>query len=435
MDPTTIGFLGLGVLLVLIALRVPIGVSMIAVSIAGIYFASGPRALWGTAGIIPYTFAATWTLSSIPMFLLMGYVAYHARLTQGLFDAARLWLSWLPGGLAIASVFGAAGFAAVTGSSVACAAAMGRIAVPEMLRNRYDPGLAAGSLAAAGTLGPLIPPSILLILYGIIAQQPISPLFLGGIGAGVLTAVGYIVVIFVRVKLKPSLAPALDIVPTWQERLGALRGTWPLIGLIVFVFGGMFAGYFTATEAGAVGSITSCAIALMYRSLTWERFKAAVFETLVATASLFIIGTGAALLTRFLAYSGSGAVMTDFILSFGASPLAIIIGITVIYLILGCFLEPIGAMLLTLPIVLPIVSGSGWNLIWFGVFVAKLLEIGMITPPVGMNVFVIKNVVGNLISTTAIFRGILWFLAADLVGVALLIAFPDIILFLPRTFG
>ena len=218
MTDVQIGFAGIAILLAMIALRVPIGVSLIGVSFGGIWVLVGERAAWGAMGIIPYSFTATWQLSSVPMFLLMGFFCFHAGLTKGLFDAARVWLSALPGGLAIATVFGAAGFAAVTGSSVACAAAMGRIAVPEMMRRNYDTGLATGTVAAAGTIGALIPPSILMILYGIIAEVPINRLFLGGVGAGLLTAFGYVMVITIRATLQPEAAPRLTETVSFGER-------------------------------------------------------------------------------------------------------------------------------------------------------------------------------------------------------------------------
>ena len=321
-----------------------------------------------------------------------------------------------------------AGFAAVTGSSIACAAAMGRIAVPEMMRYRYDASLATGTVAAAGTIGALIPPSILLILFGIIAQTPISKLFLGGLGAGLLTAFGYVIVIVVRARLNPDLAPAVEEHPGWPERLAALADTWPVILLIFGVFGGLFAGVFSATEAGAVGASMAFLIAGLKRSLNLRVLRDALIETLLTSAALFIIAIGASMLSRFMTFSGAGDQLAEFIGAFGASPFMIVIGIALIYLVLGMFLEPIGAMLLTLPIFLPIVDDAGINLIWFGVLVAKFLEVGMITPPIGMNVFVIKSVVGNLIGTGGIFRGVMWFLVADIVIVALLIAFPEIIL-------
>lgn len=435
MTGVELGLLALGGLLVLIALRMPIGVALLGVSFVGLWALMGWRVAWGALGVIPYQFAANWVLSSVPMFLLLGFICYHTRLTQGLFDAARLWLSGLPGGLAIAAVFGASGFAAVSGSSVACSATMGRIAIPEMLKARYHPELATGTLAVAGTIGALIPPSIILILYGIIAQVPVTGLFLGGIAAGLITAAGYIIVILIRVKLDPSLAPSLDERASAAEKLAALKETWPVILLVIGIFGGLFSGVFTPTEAGAVGATLATIIAAFKRTLSVKAMIDSILETVTTTAALIIIGIGASLLTRFLALSGTGDWLSGAVLSMGADPLVIITGIVVLYLLLGMFLEPIGAMLLTLPIVLPILGETGYSLLWFGILLCKLLEIGMITPPVGMNVFVIKSVVGNLVSTSAIFRGIFWFLVMDLALIVLFIAVPELILFLPAVFG
>ncbi|MGN0931666.1 TRAP transporter large permease [Falsigemmobacter intermedius] len=435
MSGVELGLAVIGLLLVLIALRMPIGFALTGASFLGLWVMMGWRVAWGSLGVIPYQFAANWVLSSVPMFLLLGFICYHTKLTQGLFNAARLWLSALPGGLAIASIFGASGFAAVSGSSVACSATMGRIAIPEMLKARYHPELATGTLAAAGTIGAMIPPSIILILYGIIAQIPVTGLFLGGLVAGILTAIGYIIVILVRVKLDPSLAPSTEDRAPMSEKIAALRETWPVILLIIAIFGGLFSGVFTPTEAGATGAFAALLIAALKRTLTVKAFIDSILETVTTTSSLIIIGIGASLLTRFLALSGTGDFLSEAVLNLGADPMVIIIGIVVLYMILGMFLEPIGAMLLTLPIVLPIVSESGFSLLWSGILLCKLLEIGMITPPVGMNVFVIKSVTGNLVSTTAIFRGVMWFLVMDLLMVALYILWPDLILALPAAFG
>lgn len=431
MSDVSIGFAGIGILITLIAFRVPIAVSLIGVSFFGIWALVGERAAWGTLGIIPYSFAATWQLSSVPMFLLMGFFCFHAGLTKGLFDAARVWLSGLPGGLAVAAVFGAAGFAAVTGSSVACAAAMGRIAVPEMMRHRYDVAFATGTVAAAGTIGALIPPSILMILYGIIAEVPISQLFLGGVGAGLLTAAGYVAIITIRATIDPKLAPRLIERVPLVEKIQALKETWPVLLLMAGVFGGLFAGVFTPTEAGAVGAFLSMVIAGVKRALTWESCKNALLETVLTSASLFVIAIGASMLTRFLAFSGAGDYLSEAVVAIGAHEILLLVGISFIYLVLGMFLEPIGAMLLTLPILLPIIESTGFSLIWFGVLLTKFLEIGMITPPIGLNVFVIKGVVGDLATTSTIFRGILWFLVSDLIVIILLMVFPEIILYLP----
>ena len=422
----------IAVLLLMILMRIPIGISLIAVSFGGLWTMFNWNIAWGSLGIVPYNFANSWVLSSIPAFLFMGFICYHTRLTQGLFNAAQVWLSNLPGGLAIASVFGCAGFAAVTGSSVACSAAMGKIAVPEMVRNRYSAELATGTVAAAGTIGALIPPSILMILYGIISRQSVSSLFLGGLVIGIITLFAYIAVIVIRVKLNPDLAPPVKIEATRAEKFKALGQTWPVLLIVIGVFAGLFGGAFTPTEAGAIGAMLSMLVAFLYRTLTFKALRMAITETLTTTAALLIIAVGASLLTRFLALSGIGDALSDTILGFGVSPLMIMVGIVCIYLVLGMMLEPVGAMLLTLPIVLPIVDETGYSLLWFGVLLVKLLEIGMITPPMGMNVFVIKGVVGNIATLSQVFRGVFWFVVIDLVIIAVMIAFPNLVLFLPN---
>lgn len=431
MTDVQVGLVGIGLLLTLIGLRVPIGVSMITVSFTGIWYIMGWNVAWGSLGVIPYQFSTNWVLSSVPMFLLLGFICYHARLTEGLFRAARMWLSGVPGGLAISGILGCAGFASVCGSSVACSAAMGRIAVPEMMKQRYSAELATGTVAAGGTIGALIPPSIIMILYGIIAQTSITELFLGGVAIGLLTMFSYILVILIRVKINPELAPSVQEEIPMAEKIKALKDVWPILLVMLGIFGGLFSGVFTPTEAGAIGAFLSCVVAVIARQLTWERFKNAILETLLTTTGLLIIGIGASLLQRFLALSGAGTYVSELIIGQNADIAWVLLGIVMIYLLLGMFLEPIGAMLLTLPIVLPIINSAELSLVWFGVVLTKLLEIGMITPPVGMNVFVIKGVVGNLISTTGIFKGIMWFLFVDLVVLALMMFFPDLVLFLP----
>jgi len=431
MDDLTLSGGALVLLIVLLLLRVPVGVALGGISFAGIWLMLGPRSAWGILTAVPYDFVAHWTLSSVPMFLLMGYICYHSQLTDGLFRVARAWLSWMPGGLAVASVGAAAGFSAVTGSSVACAAAMGRIAIPEMLRRGYDKGLSAGTVAAAGTIGSMIPPSILLLLYGIFAEVPISKLFIAGIGPGLLTAVMYSIMIMGRVRLNPALAPRDAEAVTWADRFNSFRGTWPVIALIIGVFGGLFGGVFTPTEAGGIGAFLAFIIGFAQRTLTIEKIKLAVMETLVSTASIFVIAVGAVLFTRFLALSGMTDFISEIVVEGQVSSTMLVIGTMASMLFLGCFLDPIGIMLLTLPIFLPAIEHLGIDLIWYGILMTKLLEIALITPPVGLNVFVIKGIVGDLMSTEAIFKGILWFIVADLITVALMIGFPEISLYLP----
>lgn len=432
MSEISIGFLGLFILFLLLLMKMPIGFTLIAVSFVGIWAVVGVDIALSSLGIIPYNFASNWTLSSVPLFLFLGFICYHTNLTQGMFKAARAWLAGIPGGLAIASIFGSAGFAAVSGSSIACSAAMGRIAIPEMLRYKYDPSLATGTVAVAGTIGALIPPSIIMILYGVIAQTSISQLFLGGIAAGLITIIGYVLVVYVRVKSNPSLAQDIKEEISFKDKVIALKETWPIFLIMIGIFGGLFAGVFTPNEAGAIGAFLACVVACFKRRMTWHAFKAAALETLVTTSALLIIAVGASLLTRFLVLSGTGDFIADFIISLEASDLLVMLGVVLIYLVLGMFLEPIGAMLLTLPVLLPIIESTSFSLIWFGVVLTKLLEIGMITPPVGMNVFVVKSVVGDLVSTSQVFKGILWFLVVDIAIVGLFLFFPEVILYLPK---
>lgn len=427
----TIGFIGIFALLVMIFLRVPIGVALSSVSIIGIYMILGARPAVGVLAQIPYDFTAHWTLSSIPMFLFMGYLCYHAGLTTGLFRLARLWLSWLPGGLSVASIQGSALFAAVTGSSLACTAAMGRIAVPEMLSRGYDKGLATGTVAAAGTIGSMIPPSILLIIYGIFVEESIAKLFLGALIPGILTALLYSVMVVVRCWLNPALAPPVHEDVTLTDRLLAFKDTWPVIVLIIGVFGGLFSGVFTPTEAGAVGAALAFLIGLAKRALSWPVLREAIAETLRTTTAIFLIAIGAQLLTRFFALAGTTTIIADFISQPDYSQLQVILIISAVLILLGMLLDPIGIMLLTIPILLPVLEVRNINLIWFGVLMAKFLEIGFITPPVGLNVFVVKGIVGDAVPIHQIFTGIIWFVVMDFFLIAALIAFPQIILWLP----
>ena len=431
------GFVAIAMLLVLLVVRIPIAYAMILVSFGGVVSMLGFGPAIGLLASGPYDFSASWTLSAVPMFLLMGFVCYHTGMTAGLFAAANVFLRRVPGGLAISSVLACSGFASVCGSSVACAAAMGRIAIPEMVRAGYKPSFACGTVAAGGTIGALIPPSILMIIFGVFAQTSVTKVFLGGISVGLLTAASYVGVILIVSVLSPGTIPrrdqpVLDEAPKFRE---ALAGVWPIVVIVLVVFGGMFSGFFTATEAGAIGSSTAILLAAATRTLSRRAFRNALVETLTTTASLFVIAIGAALFTRFLGLSGTSRFIVSFVTEQNLSYPMLMLGIVLIYLLLGMFMEPFGAMLVTLPVFLPVVEAQDLSLIWFGVLVVKLLEIGMITPPLGMNVFVIRSVASNHASLAAIFRGVVNFLVADLVVITLIITVPALVLWLPSVLG
>ncbi len=431
MTDLEIGFAAVGAMLVLMALRVPIGLALGLVSVVGVGAIRGTNAAIAMISSAPFEVAAKWELSAIPMFILMGAFAHHSGLSAALFRAARLLLGRLPGGLAVATNFACAGFAAASGASTATAAAMGRITVPEMLRAGYDKGLATGVVAAGGTLGIMIPPSIGFVLYGIFAQVSISKLLIAGILPGLLTAVVYAVMIVVRCWLNPSLAPRIDEHASWRERLSAIGDIWPLLVLVLAVIGGIYAGITTPTEAGAGGALVAFVIGLAQGRMSRTVFRESVTEAVSTTARLFFIVIGAVLFSRMLALAGVAPFLADSVKGWSTDPILLVIGASVLFIVLGMFLDALGLMLLTLPILLPMFMVAKLDLIWFGVLTIKFIEIGLITPPVGLNVYVIKSVVGENVSLETIFRGVMWFIVCEALIAFLLIVFPGISLFLP----
>jgi C4-dicarboxylate transporter DctM subunit len=431
MSMLEIGFLSVGFVLLFLAMRAPIGIVLLLVSFGGIWAALDFKVAWGIAQAIPFDFIANWSFSAVPMFLLMGFIASNGGLTDGLFKALKILLRWVPGGLACSGVGACALFSAASGSSVATAAAMSRIAVPEMLKQGYDKALATGAIASAGTLGSLIPPSILMIVYAIFANVSVGKLFMAGFLPGILSALMYMLMITIRVKFKPSLAPRDDIQPEKGETWAAIKEVWPLPTLILGVLGGIFAGVMTPTEAGAVGASLAMILAAVRRKLTWTVVITAVRDAAIGTSTVFVIAVGATMYTSFMGLTGVPRAVSSALLTIGDDPLTLIIMIGIVYILLGMFIESIGIMLLTLPIFFPMLQAGNVDMIWFGIIVIKLLEIGMITPPVGLNCYVISSSLRGIVSLTTIFRGALWFIATDLVTLSLIIAFPAIALFLP----
>ena len=444
MDASTIGFIAFLSVLVLLALRSPIGFTLAAVATVGTFFIFAfrtgsflpERAIRSTTSMVfsnSFDLIHSYDLSMIPLFIALGHVAYKADITTRIYYAARVWLSRVPGGVAMASVVGCGGFSAITGSSIACASTMGRICTPEMLRMGYDPRLATASVAAGGTLGSLIPPSVLFIIYGIFTETSISRLFVAGILPGLLTLAGFLLVIYIWVKYDPSAAPVDSEEISYRDRLHAALRAWPAMVLFVVIIGGIYGGIFTATEAAAVCLSAAVVIGLLQRQLNLQDIWDAMRETCLQTASIFFIAAGAKIFVAFIALTGVAPALVDMVSNAGLSVFMLMFAIAVLYLLLGMFLDPIGIMVLTLPLVVPLVESYGLDLIWFGVVVIKLLEIGLITPPVGLNVFVIANVVGKEAPIDKIFAGIARFLSVDLIVLLLIMTFPIISLLLPNT--
>lgn len=431
MDNLTIGYLGVAAIMVLLALRVPISFALGSVSFVGIWLVRSKGAALGLIGSLPHDFASSWELSAVPMFLLMGAVAYQTGLTSSLYTAARLWLNELPGGLAVATNFTAAGFAAASGSSIATSAAVGRLAIPEMLKFGYDKALATGTVAASGTLGALIPPSIAFVIYGWFTEQSVGMLLMAGLIPGLLTAGLYTVMIVGRCVFDPSLAPKVAIKVTWREKFQALLQVWPMPVLVLGVIGSIYSGMATPTEAGALGAAFALIIGAFMGNLNKKTLGDSVRDALRTTSSLFFLAIGAVMLTRFLAMAGIPGFIADLVSHLELGPVSLVIALSIVYLILGMFLDPIGVMLLTLPVFLPAFDALDMNLIWVGVIVVKMIEVGLLTPPVGLNVYVVKNVAGDSVPLQTVFKGVLWFLGCEVIIMALLIAFPGISLWLP----
>ena len=442
MEPFQVGVYALIAVLVLLANRVPIAAALGVVASIGIFviFAWRPGreftaeyAVQPTLSLIansPYAFITSSTLSTVPLFILMGHLAYEAGFTTDIYRAARLWLSRLPGGLAMASVVGCGGFSAITGSSVACAAAMGRIAIPEMLRFGYAPSLATGTVAIGGTLGSLIPPSVLFILYGIFAEQSIARLFIAAIIPGVISLLAYMLVIYFWVKTRPEVAPQPDETISREARMKSLLDCWAILALFIVVIGGIYIGLFTPTEAAGVGASATLILGLLLGRLKTDGVLRALKESVFQTSMIFVIAIGGKLFVNFIALTGLANEITFWIESTDASMFVVIGLIVVMYMCLGMFRDPIGIILLSLALAIPIGEAYGLSLIWFGVVVVKLLEIGLVTPPIGLNVFVIKSIVDKTIKLESIFKGVGLFLVAEVFVLALIICLPAVSLLL-----
>ena len=429
MDPLAVGYAALGVMVLLIVMGMRIAFVAPLVAFGGIAALKGWKVAFNLAGYLPHGIAAHYSLSVIPLFIIMGYLGFFSGLTRDIFHTARQWFGHLPGGMAIATTYGCAGFAACTGSSVASAAVMGKMAIPEMRKYGYDPGFAAGAVAAGGTIATLIPPSVPLVIYGIITEQSVGFLLMAGFLPGILSAVIYAFMIQIRVKFKPSLAPPLEKA-TWRSRLLSLKNTWGMLAILTLMLGGIYTGIFTPTEAGGAGAAGVLLIGVAAGRLDFQKFKRALLDTGRATVMIFAIIVGILIFVRFLALTGLPAAFSEAVVAMPVPRIFILGGILGLFVFLGMFLDLIGMMLLALPIVFPPVVALGYDPIWFGVIVVKMGEICLITPPVGLNVYVVNSVAPDIPSQT-IFKGIVPFLCMDFLTLAVLIAFPQIVTFLP----
>ena len=432
MDPLTVGWIGIVTLLVFILLRVPISYALAAIGVVGSLYLMGLDRVLSYYPHIIFSHTSKFTFTAIPLFLLMGYFAFYAGITDEAYQCARAWLGKIPGGLGIATVGACAIFAASAGSSLAECAAMGKIAVPEMVKSGYSKRFATGIVASAGGLAVVIPPSIIMVIYGVATETSVGKLLIAGILPGLLYALTFALSIFVAAYFWPSLAPIETTVDTsWQARRKTLVKLWEIVLLFSVSIGGIYVGLATPTEGATLGAVAAFALAIFKGRLSWKVLKEAVTETITASAVIFLLFAGATTFTIFITYSGVIDAFSTWLTGLGFTKLGLFAAILIFYIIMGCFLDSISMMILTLPFVVPIIEAQDMSLIWFGVIMCMIVEIGCITPPMGLNVYVMKAAMGDSVELTDIFAGALPFVLVMVLVVFILYFFPQIALWLP----
>ena len=430
MSATTIGIIGIAALFVLIFLRMPIGFLMAIIGAVGFAAIVTGNAALNLLAKDFFSVFSSHELTVIPLFVLMGQVSFHSGISSRLFDTAYKFIGHLPGGLAIAAVGACAAFSAVCGSTNATAATMAAATLPEMKRYNYKPNLATGVVAAGGSLGILIPPSVIFIVYGILTEQSIGKLFLAGVIPGTLLVILFVATILIWARINPSLGPA-GPKATWKERLKSIQGVIETLLIFILVLGGLFSGFFTPTEAGAIGAFVTIINAIARRMLTWEKFVTSLFETTRTTCMIMVIVAGATIFGHFLAVSRIPYNIASWVSAMNMPSTLIMFMIVLIYIIGGCFIDSLALIMLTVPIFYPLVSQLGFDPIWFGVIIVMVTQIGVLTPPVGVSVYVVSGIARN-VPLEVIFKGVIPFIIALLIGVLLIMIFPKIALFLPQ---
>ncbi len=429
MSPTVTGLIGVAALFLLIFSRMPVGFLMAAIGFVGFGYLVSFDASLNLIAKDVFSVFGSYNLTVIPLFVLMGQIAYHAGISSRLFDAAYKFIGHLPGGLAIATIGACAGFAAICGSTNATAATMAAATLPEMKRYNYKPGLATGVVAAGGSLGILIPPSVIFIVYGVMTEQSIGKLFVSGLLPGLLLTLLFTLTIVIWVHFKPDLAPRGPRA-TFKQRLASLSGLMETLILFALVMGGLFVGFFTPTEAGAIGAFGTLMLAVIRRNLSWNGFVTSLFETTRISCMILVIVAGATIFGHFLAITRIPFDIATWISGFELPSYAIMFLIILVYLLGGCFIDSLALIMLTVPIFYPVVIHLGYDPLWFGVVIVLVTQIGVITPPVGINVYVVSGVARD-VPLHVIFKGVIPMLVALIVATLLLIPFPQIALFLP----
>lgn len=425
--------IGFAAVILMVFLRIPIAFAMALVGTVGFALLNDWAPAFSLVGLTARTTAESYELSVVPLFILMGNFVSRSGLSSELYAASHAFLGHRRGGLAMATIVACGGFSAICGSSLATAATMAKVAMPSMRRYGYANSLATGSIAAGGTLGILIPPSVILVIYALITRTSVTKLFAAGILPGVLGVLCYLAAVRFMIWRNPSLGPAAERTG-WRGRLQALRHIWGVIVLFVVVIGGIYAGVFTPTEAAGIGAFGGFLFALARHSLNWRILFEILAETATTTAMLFFVLIGALIFANFINDAQMPQELAKLITGLNVPPLTVILVILLIYLVLGCVFESLSMLLLTVPVFVPLVQGLGFDLIWFGIVVVVVTEISLITPPIGMNVFIIKGIAPD-VPLGSIYRGVLPFVLAQIILIAIIVGFPEIALWLPGTMG
>jgi len=429
LSPIVAGWVGLIVLFAVMVTGIPIGLAMAAIGFTGYFLIAGYPGAVTQLHTITFSTVASYDMTLLPLFILMGEFAYFSGIIRGAYDAMYKWLGHLPGGLAMATIGGCGGFAAICGSSVACASTMASIAYPEMKRYKYDPRLATGSIASGGTLGILIPPSTPMVIYALIAQVSVGKMFMAGLVPGIILTVLFMVAISLWTRLNPHIGPG-GAKLAWVERIKSITNVWPVVILIVIVLGGIWGGVITAMEAAGVGAFAAFVIGIATKKINLKNTISSLESTIKTTGAIFTILIGAMIFNYFIVMSGIPAWLAAFVGDLAISRYLVLIVILLIYLLLGAIMDTMAMTVLTLPIFLPIMDNLGFDLIWFGIIFVIMCEMALITPPIGMNVFVISGMIRE-VPMYQVFRGIWPFLASIIVILTLVVAFPQIAMYLP----
>jgi len=430
-DPSTAAIIVIALVTLLLVSGAHIGVALGLGGILGMYLTIGHFAAMAQLATVPFSTTNSFTLAVIPLFILMGSLATQARLTNDLYSAAYNWVSRLPGGLAMTTTLASAAFGAASGSTIVNAAVFTKMAMPEMTKLGYDKRLSAGCIAASGTLAAMIPPSILMVIYALVTEQSVGLMLVAGLVPGILTAIVFLLGIYIIAKRRPEIAPIPENPIPRSEKIRSLKNVWGIVFLFTLVIGGIYGGYFVPTYAGAVGAFGAFLIVFLKRRAQRKVLQETFLDAVLTSSTIFLVVIGGMLFSRFLTYTGLVSSVSDFMIALNLSPFAYLMSFVLLFLVLGMLIEPIAIIVMTLPVMFPVMMAVGYDPIWLGVIVVKMAEISLITPPVGLNVFVVRSSSPVPIRLEEVFAGVFPFILMEIVVLALLIVFPEIVTFVP----